>query len=72
MTNSKLIICIVIGRAKRAPHWGVQISRDIYPFVCLRGGITWPKQRMLKVCLGRLKPTCGTHVNHLDCTLEQL
>ena len=33
----------VIGRAKRAPHWGVQIeiSRDIYIYVCL----SWAKMR---------------------------
>ena len=41
----------LIGRAKRAPHWGVKsIFRVIYMcrFVCLGmpkcvGGITWPK-----------------------------
>ena len=26
--------------------------------------ITWPKKRMLKVSLGRLKQTCDTHVIH--------
>ena len=51
----------LIGRAKRAPHWGVQ-SRFRILSVCRMsvvcqincvGGITWPT-RMLKVFFGRL------------------
>ena len=68
----------LIGRAKRAPTLGcsIEISRDIYICVC-RGPkcarrITWPNTRMLKVSLGRLKPTSDTLTIHFDYTLEQL
>ena len=53
----------LIGRAKRAPHWGVQSRfRVIYIYrgmsvVCqinCVGGITWPT-RMLKVILCAVK-----------------
>ena len=54
----------------------IEISRDIYLCVC-RGPkcarrITWPNTRMLKVSLGRLKPTSDTLIIHFDYTLEQL
>ena len=60
----------IIGRAKQAPHWGVQ-SRFRMLSVCRSmsvvcqincvGGITWPT-RMLKVFWGRL--TSDTRVIH--------
>ena len=63
-------IFLVVGRAKRAPHWGVQ-SRFQMLSVCQSmsvvcqincvGGITWPT-RMLKVFWGRL--TSDTRVIH--------
>ena len=54
----------------------IEISRDIYLCVC-RGPkcarrITWPNTRMLKVSLGRLKPTSVTLIIHFHYTLEQL
>ena len=73
---------VVIGRAKRAPHWGVQSRfRVIYIYmlsVCRMsvvcqincvGGITWPT-RMLKVILGRKRLTCDTRVIDFDYALE--
>ena len=72
---------VLIGRAKRAPHWGVQ-SRFrviyIYMSVCLScpknawAELLGPSTRMLKVRFGRLKPTDDTRVIHFDYKLEQL
>ena len=62
------IFLVIIGRAKRAPHWGVQSRFRMIYVVCMSyvicrmsvecqincvGGITWPT-RMLKVFRGRL------------------
>ena len=67
----------VIGRAKRAPHCGVQSRfRYVDMYVCrvqkCVGGITWPNARMLKVSIEQWNPTSDTRVIHLDYTLEQL
>ena len=72
-SNSTNIIIeyLVIGRAKRAPHWGVE-SRFCVIYMCVCRGpkcarrITWPNTRMLKVGLGRLKQTCDTRVIHYN------
>ena len=64
-TGSIILLLIylggIIGRAKQAPHWGVQ-SRFHVIYICVGmsvvcqtnyvGGITWPL-RMLKVIFGR-------------------
>ena len=71
-------IFLVIGREKRAPHWGVQsrfrmiyVSRygiSVLGQKCIGGGSKWPT-RMLKVILGRLKLDCDTRVIHFDYEL---
>ena len=66
----------------------VEISRDIYMYMYVGLSMgkklkkevcqnTWeelrgPNTRMLKVCFGRLKPTCDTRIIHFYYTLEQL
>ena len=77
-------VFIIIGRAKRAPHWAVQLRfRVIYirMYVGLSTkkihmpkivGGRGPNTRMLKVSLGRLELNCDTHSIHFDYTLEQL
>ena len=76
----------LIGRAKRAPHWGVQSRfRVIYIYICCRyvvclmsvvcqinclGGITWP-MRMLKVFWGRLTEK-SVHLEMRNLKLTEL
>ena len=63
----------VIGRAKRAPHWGVQSRfRVIYicRYVCRMSNHVESREsntRMLKVSIGR-----STRIIRFDYTLEQL
>ena len=66
----------IIGRAERAPHWGVQSRfRVIYVgmYVCMYVCLSWSKKRRLnyvaKTCacsvsFGRLKQTSDTSVIH--------
>ena len=66
---------MIIGRAKRAPHGGVQsrfcvIYIDIYMSVCM--STVCQNTFMLKISFGRLKPTGDTGVIHFDYILEQL
>ena len=38
-----ILVCLfhLIGRAKRAPHWGVQSRfRDIYRYICMSVGLS--------------------------------
>ena len=66
----------IIGRAKRAPHWGVQSRFHVNIYTChvpkKIGGISWPKHVHTQSQFGRLKPTCDTRVIHFDYMLEQL
>ena len=67
----------LIGRAKRAPHWGVQSRfRVIYIYICCRyvsyvkvGGVTWTKHAHAQSLLFlAVKPV--TPVLFISYTLE--
>ena len=69
----ELTVIIIIGRAKRAPHWGVQSRfRVIYicRYVCRMSNHVESREsntRMFKVSIGRY-----TRIIRFDYTLEQL
>ena len=54
----------------------INIYVGLYVYVCqinCVGGITWTKHAHAQIqVFGLLKPTCDTHIIHLDYTLEQL
>ena len=69
----------IIGRAKRAPYWGVKSRfRVIYICACVCrgpksvGGITWAKHAHAQSQYWAVNPTSDTRIIHLDYTLEQL